>query len=403
MIFGAGINQIELIREAKKLGIVSVAIDPQPDPPGRAEADFFYQIDGPDYDATRTVALNHKVSGIVTGQMEKPMRIMARLAQDLHLRFHSPEVVERSLDKWLMKRAFQVAGVPCANGRLFKESDMVDEKSLAGLVFPLIIKPKDATSSQGVYRLENFHEIGNYIGISRSFSRTREIIIEEFLDGQEISVEAFTFHGRTSIVQFTKKYVTPFPRTVEMGHLQPAGLTGTQKREVTRIIETAIKAIGVDNSATHTEVKMTSNGPKIVEIGARLGGDFIASYLTKSSTGVSMDRAALHVALDQEPDLRKTGDSYSYIRYLEIEPGKIVKEVLPQDDLRRREGLVFFRIFVKPGDEIQQITHSALRPACLLVKGDSEAEVIELADKYEPMLGMKVLFANEVNDDIKNN
>lgn len=394
LIFGAGINQLELIREANNLGITSIVIDPQPDPPGKNLADFFYQVEGKDYEKTKAIAIKHKVDGIVTGQMEKPMRLMARLAQDLRLKFHSPEVVERSLDKWLMKQAFIENNVPCAKGVLFKKFEAVTEISLHGFSYPLIIKPKAATSSQGVYRVENFFDIKKYIEVTRSFSKTGEIIIEEFLDGPEYSVESITFQGKTAIVQFTEKFVTPFPRTVEMGHLQPAELTAGQKNEVIKIVVSAIKVIGIDDSASHTEVKLTPTGPKIVEIGARLGGDFIASYLTKSSTGVSMDRAAVQIALNQKPDLRQTKKQYSYIQYLELEPGKKVKNVLSIDELYQLKGVVFARVFAQPGDTIQPITHSALRPACLLVEGSDRKEVIGLIDGYMPMLREKILLTN---------
>jgi biotin carboxylase len=394
LIFGAGINQLELIREANNLGITSIVIDPQPDPPGKILADFFYQVEGKDYEASKAIALKHKVNAIVTGQLEKPMRLMARLAKELDLKFHSPEVVERSLDKWLMKQAFIEKQVPCAKGLLFNKDEDITENSLRQFPFPLIIKPKDATSSQGVYRIEHFADIEKYTTIARSFSKTGEILIEEFLDGPELSVEAITFHGKTHIVQYTEKFVTPFPRTVEMGHLQPAELNDGQKKEVSRVVASAIKAIGIDDSASHTEVKLTSAGPKIVEIGARLGGDFIASYLTKSSTGISMDRAAVQVALSWEPDLRQTKNKYSYIRYLELEPGNKVKNILPLDDLRQLQGVVFARMFVRPGDTIHPVIHSALRSACLLVEGASRSEVMRLADEYMPLLEKKIQIMN---------
>ena len=103
MIFGAGLNQLELIRESHRLGLKTIVVDPQDDPPGRLEADRFYCIDGNDYETTRKVAMEHHVSGIVTGQMEKPLKLMAKLAHELGFIFNSPEVTERCLDKWLMK------------------------------------------------------------------------------------------------------------------------------------------------------------------------------------------------------------------------------------------------------------------------------------------------------------
>lgn len=115
MIFGAGLNQLELIREAKALGTVTVVVDPG-DPPGRAEADHFCRIDGNDYEATKAAAVRYGVSGIVTSQMEKPLRLMARLAHEMGFAFNSPEVTERCLDKWLMKQALAANRVPCAKG-----------------------------------------------------------------------------------------------------------------------------------------------------------------------------------------------------------------------------------------------------------------------------------------------
>jgi len=103
LIFGAGINQLTLIEAAKELGLISVVLDPGAEPPGKAKADFFYQVGKDDYKLTREIALKHQVAGIVTGQMENPLRLMARLAEEMGFIFHSPEVIERSTNKYLMK------------------------------------------------------------------------------------------------------------------------------------------------------------------------------------------------------------------------------------------------------------------------------------------------------------
>jgi len=230
MIFGAGINQLELIREAKALGLVTVVIDPQDEPPGKAEADHFFRIDGNDYDSTKAVALENNVSGIVTVQMEKPLRLMAHLARELCFVFNSPEVTERCIDKWLMKEALTANHVPCARGVLLKPGEQIRLPDTIG--YPVIIKPRDAFSSRGVYRCADAGDIESYIAESRSFSSSGDVIIEEFLQGMEYSVEAVTFNGETTIVQITEKYITPYPRTVEMGHLQPADLEMTVRMQM---------------------------------------------------------------------------------------------------------------------------------------------------------------------------
>jgi biotin carboxylase len=167
-----------------------------------------------------------------------------------------------------------------------------------------------------------------------------------------------------------------------MGHLQPANLTDINKKSISKIVMQAINAIGIDNSASHIEIKLTKEGPKVIEIGARLGGDFISSYLTLHSCGVNLDKAAIDVALGQSPDLQVSQNCFSYIRYLELPEGKTIRKLLPLDNIKKLPGVVFVWIFVKPDDIVKPIVHSALRPACILVKADSREDVIAMADRY---------------------
>jgi len=356
-----------------------VALDPNPDAPGKALADHFYVVAGNDYDTTKQIALKHRVDGLATTQMEKPLRLMAKLAQELGLPFHSPEVVERSLDKWLMKQAFLQYGIPCARGKLFKKNEEIKEYDLNDFRYPLVLKPKDATSSQGVFRVEKFSEIKQCADETRKFSRNGELIIEEFLEGKEYSVETITFKGKTTIVQYTEKFITPFPYTVEMGHLQPADLSDEEKRQIDKVVTAAINVISIDNSAAHTEVKITPEGPKILEIGSRGGGDFISSYLTLASTGISMDEAIIKVALGKEPDLRPKTSKYSCIKYFSLPVGKRVDKVADYSEIFKEEHVVFAHIALKEGDMIEEITESKKRPGFVITKSKDRDTVLKIA------------------------
>lgn len=382
MIFGAGLNQLELIREAKKLGLKTVVIDPQPDPYGKLEADFFYRIDGKDYETTREIALNHKVSGIITGQMEKPLRIMARLAQELGLIFNSPKVTERCIDKWLMKEAFMDENIPCASGTLIKMGEAIPAIMPEKMTFPVIIKPRDAYSSRGVYKCDSIDEVKERAVEARSYSSTGDILLEEFMEGKELSVEAVTYRGETTIIQFTEKFITPYPNTVELGHLQPAEMTKEDIEVCSTLVKKALRALGIKNSVSHTEIKMTTEGPKIIETGARLGGDFISSYLTKASTGISMDRAAIQIALGEHPDLTSNERAFSYIKYLELPPGKVVKEIGNWEEALGWEDVVMADLTLKTGDIIPEVTDSAKRPGFIIVKGRTREEVVQKAERY---------------------
>lgn len=391
MIFGAGINQLELIREAKKLGVIIVAIDPLENPPGKEEADYFYQVAGSDYETTKSIAFKHNVNGIVTGQMEKPMLFMAKLAEELGLIFHSVDVTERCLDKWEMKKKIQTNSIPCARGILLKSGDELFTGIPEGFSFPLIIKPRDSFSSRGVYKTNTLEELRDYLKESRRFASNGDVIMEEFIDGKEYSVETITYKGKTTIIQFTEKFITPYPNTVEMGHIQPAELNVLEKKKINGTVIDAINALGINNSAAHTEVMVRDETVFIIEVGARLGGDFISSYLTKSSTGVSMDRAAIQVALGFKPDVESTRNDYSMISFLELPVGKKVFEILPLDDIYSMPGVVFAYIFTKPNDIIMPITHSALRSGCIIVKAKNKHDAIELAKKNLKKIADKII------------
>lgn len=385
LLFGAGLNQLELIRAANDLGITSVVVDPMADPPGKKLAKFFYQVAGNDYLTTKQIAQKHNINGIVTAQMENPLRLMSKLAEEMGYIFNSPEIVEQSRNKHLMKQAFVANKVPCAKGILITGTDTVTPELLEKhkLCFPLIIKPTDAHSSRGVYKVENFDELMIHANETANFSSNAEFLIEEFLTGREFSVESITFCGETKIVQFTEKIITPYPRTVEIGHLQPATLNTAEQKELELVTLNAIKALGIDNSASHTELKITPHGVKVIEVGARLGGDFISSYLTMSSTGVNMDKAAIQVALGLKPDLTPQKNTFSFIKYIELPIGKKVIDVLRINETLELPNVVFAHVFVKPGDIIGPIEHSAQRPACAIVTGNSSADVIAFADEIE--------------------
>ena len=391
LIFGAGVNQLELIREAKKLGLISVVIDPQENPPGSKEADFFYQVEGSDYEKTKEIAVSHNIAGIVTGQMEKPLRLMATLAEGMEFIFNSKEVTERCIDKWLMKQAFVNSNVPCATAVLVKSDEEALNKIHAKISFPLIIKPRDAYSSRGVYRCESAEDIKEHIRETREYASNGDILIEEFLEGREFSIEAVTYNGKTTIIQVTEKLITPYPCTVETGHLQPADIDPDQREEISIVAIHALTSLGIENSASHTEIMLTGKGPRVIETGARLGGDFISSYLTRASTGISMDRAAIQVALGKRPDLIPSRSKYSMIKYIDLPVGRTVSRVKPFEDMMKLPGVVFAWIFLKAGDITEPLRHSAHRPGCILAEADDKETLITYIEKYSRMLSEKIV------------
>ena len=305
LIFGGGDNQLTLIKSAKERGYFTVVIDPNEQAPGKIIADAFEIVAPKDFVGTCKVVEKYKVKGIATAQMENPLHLMAQVAEKYNFIFPTVAQIKRSRDKFLMKEAFIKKNVPCAKGKKFNKDQNIAEEDLLDYNFPLIIKPADAFSSRGVIKVNDFNEIKLNEIFTRSYSSDDSIIIEEFIEGREYSIESITYGGETHIIQYTEKIITDYPFTVEMGHIQPANLNDNEKNDIDSSIKRAIIALNLDNCATHTELKLTNEGPKIIEIGARLGGDYISSYLTLYSTGINMDAAVADVAMGNKPDIEK--------------------------------------------------------------------------------------------------
>ena len=390
LIFGGGSNQSTLIKASKTVGVESVVLDISPKAPSRHLADKFYVVKKDDYKQTLEIAKAHKISGLATTQMENPLRLMAKLASELNLNFHSSDTIEKSLDKWEMKKAFIDGEVPCAQGIIFNKDDIISCDSIQDLTFPLIMKPKDGTSSKGVFKLEQFSEIQKNRNITSSYSRNGEIILEEFLEGKELSVECVTYNNETYIIQYTEKFITEFPCAVEMGHLQPANINYSIKNEIDEVVKKAIKSVGINNSVSHPEVILTSDGPKVVEIGPRGGGDYISSYLTFLSTGINLDEAIINLSLDNMPKISQSKNQFSFIKYFSLPAGKKVVNVDDYSDIIVKEDVELCEISVKSGDTIEQISDSSKRSGFVLVKGESREGVLQKASEYVKLLLSKI-------------
>lgn len=389
MIFGGSLNQLGLVLAAKELGLVSVLVDPSENPLGKKYADHFYQIPAADFDATRAIALRHRVAGIVTGQMERPLKLMARLAQELKLIFHSPEVVERATNKYLEKNIFQAKGIPCAKGDLIKNHRILSEEEIFRFGNPAIIKPLSRFSSQGVFRVENYSSYVQNLDRTLGFSENGSYLFEEFIAGPEFSAECLSYRGETRVIQFTRKLITAYPNTVEIGHIQPAELSESQKKEIEDLVIRSVASLGIDNSASHVEFKISESGPKIIEIGPRTGGDFIGSFLTLESTGVNMDKAVIQVALGEEPDWSPNKDRGSAIRYLTLEPGSQVLDIAQnwRERVLSLPGVLEAQLLLETGESIPQLTDSAKRRGWVIASGNDAAEAEAHAEEALTALG----------------
>lgn len=365
LVFGCGELQQSIIGRAHKMGLYVVGIDPCEGAYCKDDVDAFEVVGGQDYEGTCAVVEKHGIDAIVTAATDKPLVMMALVAEKYGFPFFSVDTARWSTDKFQMKQCFMEGGVPCARGRLVKSIDETTD-----LIFPLIVKPRDNSGSRGVKLCRTREELESSMAEALEYSRLDSVLVEEFIEGQEYSIEGLHYNGKSEVIQFTEKKTTEFPYNVELGHKQPANLTEDQKDSIREIVSKIGEALRFENCPSHTELKINERGLFVIETSPRLGGDYITSTLVPLSTGINMEDQLLNIALGKAVDT-KTGrfEKASGVEFFQFSEG-IIKHIDPKlFDLSKNPNVFLFHLGVTEGNAINKITSSLNRYGGFIAEG----------------------------------
>ena len=326
-VLGANEPLIPFYRQAKALGYEIIGIAIEEGSVCKKYCDRFFPISFADKDAVVDVCRKEKVDGIISFSLESALPTVVYVAQKLGLVSNSEECVKLTQSKFAQRQALERAGIPVPKYYLVEsESDL----GIVSCRFPVIVKPVDSGGSQGICKVDKQEDLLEAYHYAVSFSRTSKAIIEEFVDGREFSVEFISHQGRHYFLQITDKVTSGAPRFVEMQHHQPANIPETVWNRIKTMVEEALSALKIENSASHTEIKWNSHDELfIIETGARMGGDYISSDLVRLSTGYDFVEGAIKLAINkfEVPLLIKPMFSGVYF-YSQLAPriGQVIKE-----------------------------------------------------------------------------
>lgn len=263
-----------------------------------------------------------KFDGVVT-ICDYYIDTVAQVAQALELPQAFSANVAMVRRKHLVREALEQAGLPNPAFRIATSWDST-RQAATDLGYPLILKPSDLASSAFVRLVhdeaelhEAFSALERFPKNFREQSREPLWLLEEYMTGEEVSVEACTFEGETTIIGITDKSVTGFPFFIEDGHMFPARLDSDLAEAVRTLVKQALQAVGHDHGISHTEVKLTPKGPRIVEINPRPGGNYIAELIERV-TGIDFLSAQIDLALGRRPNLQRkdTGVASAAVKFL---------------------------------------------------------------------------------------
>ncbi len=303
VVIGANDFQNQLILKAKSLGYETHAFAWSDGSVGEKNADCFYPISIVEKDLILDECRRIKPDGICSIASDLAAITVNYVAENLGLPCNSTEYTDIQTNKYAMRKALSEAGIPCPKFAVV--DTQTDYKALLrGFSFPVIVKPTDRSGSRNITKLESFDGIEKAVSEACDTSFEKKAIVEEYLSGDEYSMETISYKGEHKFLAVTKKYTTGAPNFIETGHKQPSGLSSEVIDRAKNMIFKALDALHVENSAGHSEFRVDKEGNvRIIEIGARMGGDCIGSDLVYLSTGNDFVKMVIDVACGNAPEV----------------------------------------------------------------------------------------------------
>ncbi len=354
-IIGVSRFQEAALLKAKEMGLETHAFAWESGAPGEKMADYFYPISIREEDEILEKCRQIGIEGIISIGSDLAMNVVNYVAENMGLTGNSVEATRISTNKYAMREAFAEGGVPSPIS-LMAGTD-TDLSGLKDAEFPMIVKPTDRSGSRGVNKVERFEDLKEAVETACEISFENKAVVEQFVEGDEYSIEYISCEGKHWLVAVTRKVTSGAPHFVETAHMQPWDLEPEVLEDLKSVCEHALDVLMLKNGAAHIEVKIDSNNTiRVIEIGGRMGGDFIGSDLVPLTTGYDYVGEVIRIAMGEKIDepkienkrrvrIRFLTDMEGIEEYYEIKktrPESVFREVIDQSLLEDPSKLSIF-------------------------------------------------------------
>ena len=323
-ILGASYLQRPLFEKAKQMGIETHCFAWEEGAVCKDICDYFYPISVLDKDAILEVCSNVKIDGITTIATDICIPTISYVAENLNLVSNSLESSFISTNKGEMRKAFELSKI---NSPKFKITSHFEQNVADDFNYPIIVKPIDRSGSRGITKILNNESLEKAVSLSIKESIMGSAVIEEFVEGVEVSVESISWMGKHTVLAITDKITTNAPHFVELEHHQPSLLPKKIKDRIIDVTINTLKSLLIEYGASHSEFKITNSGEiYAIEVGARMGGDYIGAHLVELSTGYDYIKGVIDIALNKfiEPENHNQDSSYSGVYFLSKETERLL-------------------------------------------------------------------------------
>jgi len=388
LVVGGGIEAIPGLQKARNLGLYVVVSDANPEAPGFRCADD--RIIASTYNIDETVAAARQyhrtvrpIDGVMCIASDIPLTV-ASVAHALNLPGIPLESARLASEKLAMKEKFAADGVPVP---WFASVDSGAQVKAIALQrgFPLVIKPVDSRGARGVQRLTGHEDLNQAFDLAVKESPSRRVMVEQFLDGPQVSTESIMLDGVEHTPGFAdrnyellEKYA---PNIVEDGCDLPTILEATQQQSVRAVVQQAALSLGIRNGVVKGDIVVHQGKAYVIELAARLSGGLLCSDLIPLNTGVEFVESAIRLALGEPVQPADFVPRFQHCvcqRYLFPRAGRVVR-IAGEEETRKQRGIVFCQIRVKIGTVVGPMNCHPARAGMVIAVGESREQAVHRA------------------------
>lgn len=375
VVLAGGFDQIALIKELKKRGYFIILIDYYMNPPAKEHADVHYQVSTLDVEKIKKIAIEENVDLITTACTDQALLSVAKISEELKLPCYiSYEKALNVTNKMYMKNLMNEYEIPTAKHKVLSS---INDVNFEDLNFPIVVKPCDCNSSKGVKKIYSGEDGIKSINEALSISSIKAAIVEEFIEGNEISVDAFVTQGKANIMLITQsnKIKNSNGFTITQSKY-PVVLSGQNIQKIKNIVQIICNSFGLENSPLLVQMLVSNNNLFVIEFSARMGGG--TKYkLIEVLTGVNIMKSYVDLITGEVPIIKCENKlKYAHLNYCYTFNG-IFKMLIGFEELKRQKIIIDYFKYKNEGSLIDKSETSSDRVAGYLIIGDTYEELIK--------------------------
>jgi len=350
LLIGGGLLQSPVVEKAKVKNLEVICFDALRDPYVKNWGVRCYQQDISLEDECLALAKSihdqEPFQGVMTLGTDFSTTV-SRIGQELGLATHSYQGALKAKDKYLMRQSLKEAGLRVP---FFLEAQSMDQIPQA-LPYPMVCKPVDSMGARGVVLVQGPGELEKAFFLSLSYSSSGRVILEEYVEGQEYSIDALVWDDQWEIYGIADRKIVLEPYFVELGHRFPCTLSWEESQLLSNEFIRGVKALGLHWGAAKGDIKMTAQGPVILELAARLSGGFMSGWTYPAHSGRDAVEPAIDLALGKIPVIKPPSSHQSVQEGALISPPGLVLSLGNPTDLGQEKGERWIR--TSPGERVQ--------------------------------------------------